>query len=341
MKRLLLLMLLCSPALAQVQPQITGAGAPTNPCVNGGQQYLDTTGHVLYNCSVPGQNWVNIGLGNLTGGGSSGLSGMTAGQIPVAATATTVTSSAPLQGTDTNILTAGTVSGTAAPLCTDAQGGATTTGCPSGGVSASGSLVNNNLLLGAGASSVKDYGSAILAPANGGGPVFTTSGVSEYLLPFGENTAAVTSTAGGTVGVTNRVLCKQVTINGSVTFTKMMVNVTTTSSTNHEYIGIYNAAGTSLLVQGTFTLGAGTGNLSTTVSSATLNSGQYRFCRSADQTTSVLSAVGSNTTVAGMINTNALREGIAANSTSGGVMPASTGAISAAAESGWIVLLEP
>ena len=64
MKRLLLALLLVTPAFAQVSPQITGAGAPTNPCYNGGQQYLDTTNHILYNCSVPGQNWVNIGQGN-------------------------------------------------------------------------------------------------------------------------------------------------------------------------------------------------------------------------------------------------------------------------------------
>lgn len=34
------------------------------------------------------------------------------------------------QGTDTKLLTAGTISGTAAPLCTDANSGATTSGCP-------------------------------------------------------------------------------------------------------------------------------------------------------------------------------------------------------------------
>lgn len=38
-----------------------------------------------------------------------------------------------IQGTDTNLLSAGTISGTAAPLCTTANGGATTTGCSSGG----------------------------------------------------------------------------------------------------------------------------------------------------------------------------------------------------------------
>lgn len=34
------------------------------------------------------------------------------------------------QGSDTNLLSSGTISGTATPLCTDASGGATTTGCP-------------------------------------------------------------------------------------------------------------------------------------------------------------------------------------------------------------------
>lgn len=71
---------------------------------------------------------------NLFGGGGSGsgLSGMTAAQVPIAATATTVTSSKAIQGSDTNLLSSGTISGTTVPLCTDAQGGATTTGCPTG-----------------------------------------------------------------------------------------------------------------------------------------------------------------------------------------------------------------
>jgi hypothetical protein len=63
------------PAHAQVVPQIQGAGAPSNPCANGGQQYVDQTNHVLYGCPNSGGNWVNLGLGNLTGGGG-GSGGM-------------------------------------------------------------------------------------------------------------------------------------------------------------------------------------------------------------------------------------------------------------------------
>lgn len=42
----------------------------------------------------------------------------------------------PVQGTDTKVLTSGTVSGTSVALCTDANGGATTASCPSGSVPA-------------------------------------------------------------------------------------------------------------------------------------------------------------------------------------------------------------
>jgi hypothetical protein len=72
--------------------------------------------------------WVNVA------GGSPGTwagipLGNAAGQIAASQVAP-----ASLQGTDSKLLTAGTVSGTASPLCTDANGGATTAGCPNSGV---------------------------------------------------------------------------------------------------------------------------------------------------------------------------------------------------------------
>lgn len=57
---------------AQVSPQITGSGSPTNPCANGGQFYLDTTNHVNWLCPSSGSNWVNTQV--TTSGVTPGMS---------------------------------------------------------------------------------------------------------------------------------------------------------------------------------------------------------------------------------------------------------------------------
>jgi len=49
-----------------------------------------------------------------------------------------------IQGTDVNVLSAGTITGTSAALCTDANGGATTSGCPSGSFTAGGDLTGTS-----------------------------------------------------------------------------------------------------------------------------------------------------------------------------------------------------
>jgi hypothetical protein len=66
-----------------------------------------------------------------TGSACSGsaLSGMTASQIPVAATSSTVTSSIPLLGTDTNIPTGASMSASQPVACSDANSGVTTLNC--------------------------------------------------------------------------------------------------------------------------------------------------------------------------------------------------------------------
>ncbi|MGB7984875.1 MAG: hypothetical protein WCF54_06925 [Terracidiphilus sp.] len=68
--------------------------------------------------------WVNVVAG--TPGTWAGIPlGNSSGQISTSQIAT-----GSLQGTDVKVLTSGTVSGTSVPLCTDANGGATTAGCP-------------------------------------------------------------------------------------------------------------------------------------------------------------------------------------------------------------------
>jgi hypothetical protein len=61
---------------------------------------------------------------------SGSLSGMTAGQVAIAATASTVTSSEAIVGTDTGLASAATISTTVGtPVCATANGGVSTTGC--------------------------------------------------------------------------------------------------------------------------------------------------------------------------------------------------------------------
>lgn len=118
---LLLLLLLSFPAFSQVQPQIRGAGTPSpSTCATSGQQYLDTTNHVLYNCS--NGTWVNIGLGNLTGSSFDPTTpGAIGGTTPAAGSFTT------LQGTTykttTKCAAAGSAANPSAVACSAAPSG--------------------------------------------------------------------------------------------------------------------------------------------------------------------------------------------------------------------------
>src|SRR5215469_11391588 len=146
----------------------------------------------------------------------------------------------------------------------------------------------------------------VVPPANGGSATSATASQDYYFLPIGI-IGLSQSTTTGTSGL-NAVKALQFTLDRSVTFTRMTVNVTITSSTNHEFIGIYNAAGTSLLIQGSFTLGAGTGALTATVSSTTLAPGIYWLARSADNTTSTLeSMTGTGSTAVTLLNSGSIK----------------------------------
>lgn len=116
---------------AHTLPSVKGLAASKPATCAVGEEYFATdatAGQNKYYCTAT-NTWTQ------QSGGGGGLSGMTAGQIPVAATASTVTSSKALSGNGSKIVSTnlGTDPGAGSPLCTDGSGNATTTGCPNGG----------------------------------------------------------------------------------------------------------------------------------------------------------------------------------------------------------------
>ena len=137
------------------------------------------------------------GILNIPNNGT-GLSGMTATQVAIAGSASTVTSSKAIQGTDTNILSSGTISGTGASLCTDANGGATTSGCTSGSGTVTGSGTTGNLTEWTSSSAVgnapiTDSGTALTVTEN---TTFSGSGASNIAI-------GADGSAAGTINLSN------------------------------------------------------------------------------------------------------------------------------------------
>lgn len=109
-------------------------------CVASGGGTVTTTGSPASGNLAVFSGASSITFGNLSGDATTSgttavtVVGVNGVVVPVSALAVGTNSSrqliaALLQGTDTKLMTAGTVSGTASALCTDSSGGATTSGC--------------------------------------------------------------------------------------------------------------------------------------------------------------------------------------------------------------------
>lgn len=101
--------------------EFSGSGTITNGDLSGD---CSTTGTLTITC---GPAIARTGTDINTSNQITNLSHVTNASLPFSGIAT-----AALQGTDTKLLTSGTISGTSVLLCTDANGGATTSSCPTG-----------------------------------------------------------------------------------------------------------------------------------------------------------------------------------------------------------------
>lgn len=164
-----------------------------------------------------------------------------------------------------------------------------------------------------------------------------------FFAPF--DTAVLIDAANTTsiMGTANHIRAFQFNLNRQITFTRATISVSTTSSGNHEYIGLYDK-NKNLICQFTYVLGAGTGPLTATIATAiTLNPGTYWLVRGADQTTSVLQASSPmSSNLVGIYNSGSIvRYGDCSNVIAGGNLPSSLGTVTTSATAPPAVLLEP
>ena len=113
------------------------------------------------------------------------------------------------------------------------------------------------------------------------------------------------------------------------TVTKVVTETTILEASSLYSVGIYNADGTTLLIDsGTFN-GASTGIKQNTITAVTLEPGPYLFAQTANTTTTLVVRIFSiGSTIGALLNgTGITSVATCANSSSAGVLPATTGAL--------------
>jgi hypothetical protein len=150
-----------------------------------------------------------------------------------------------------------------------------------------------------------------------------------YTLPFGDVAYANATTTQAFFNTNESVRLTMFTIERTITFTRMTINVGTLFSGGHCYIGIYKAAaGTgsgAKLVQATFST-TSTGIVTATVAATTLTPGTYWLAFTMDNTTAQISAFAWASIPSNIYNGGSiLRTVFTASAASSGVLPSSTG----------------
>jgi hypothetical protein len=327
---------------------LTGIEGPSSATFTSYVLQLPTTAPAtatpLLSCNTPSSN-ISACSFVANGGGSSGLSGMTAGQVPIAATATTVTSSKAIVGTDSGLASAATISTTAGtPVCSTANGGVTTTSCTPLTVAEGGTglatLTSNAIYKGAGTSnmavsSLTDSGSILQTsdvtfegPASNGFVIEVPGNSTTYNLQFKFGSAPSTNDQfGGTAaGTSNAQGAETYLTSGLSTGTGALAQFAlkgtvkgTTGSTTQTAV---NRSQTNL--QTTLTNATATTFLTVANASNTTAGGLVKYCVHADNGTDFQSSCGEVTysvvNKAGTTTTNVGTVGLTSSATSSGTI---------------------
>lgn len=178
-----------------------------------------------------------------------------------------------------------------------------------------------------------------------------TASPAEYVLPWGEGgPASAGLTAVVVDSTTNRCRFVMFSLPYTLKCTTMTINVPTTVNTQHIYMGIYDAANTTLLGQWTFTLTASTGIYTTTKvggGSVTLPPGKYMFVWASDSATPTISGMpttgGVGNIFTSMLNKNVTRvgQGAVGSVVSSGTMPPNLGTLVATNVNVPAAMMEP
>jgi len=162
--------------------------------------------------------------------------------------------------------------------------------------------------------------------AQGPGANVNTIAVGYLFLPgitIPQNAAAGTVVA----GTANQLRVMQVVIPYTITVGKVVANVTTASSGQNIFVGVYDSTGNTKLVEAALSCTSANGVSTSLGSAVTLTPGVYLYAVSASDTTCAASGASLSGGWFNMLDKNTTRTATAANSVSGGVMPSTLGTL--------------
>jgi len=167
------------------------------------------------------------------------------------------------------------------------------------------------------------------------GADFTTSGQGGFIGPnigslFPYYSVPTTFVTGGIIsGTINQITAFQFVLPYSITISRVSVIIDTAQAGATVNVGIYSAAGSKLLDSGGLSASS-TGAVHATITPVALAAGVYYFAQSASNTAVAVETLQpASSKDVNMLNALSVKVGQAANSTSGGLMPATLGTLTA------------